>query len=60
MAVKDGKDTLKSTVFPAAALPGDFILAVSVSEYFVNAASLQDSKLRALERKGRPLRHGDL
>ncbi len=51
MAVKNGLDTLKSTVFPAAALPADFTLAVSVSEYFVNAASLQDSKLRALSGK---------
>lgn len=48
MAVKSGKETVKSTGFPAAALPADFILAVSISEYFVNAASLQDSKLRAL------------
>ena len=51
MAVKGGKDTLRSIVFPAAALPGDFILAVNVSEYVVNAASLQDSKLRALSGK---------
>ncbi|MBO4647779.1 MAG: family 16 glycosylhydrolase [Lentisphaeria bacterium] len=42
---------LKSVVLPAGALPSDIIFAVDANEYYVNAMSLQDSKLRSVNGK---------
>ena len=42
---------LKSVVLPAAALPSDIIFAADGAEYYINAMSLQDSKLRAASGK---------
>ena len=39
---------LKSVVLPAAALPSDVVFAVDANQYYVNAMSLQDSKLRSV------------
>lgn len=48
MTVKRDGKSLKSTILPAAALPSDIIFAVDANEYYVNAMSLQDSRLRAV------------
>ncbi len=48
--IKNGKK-LKTTVLPASALPSDVIFAIDANEYYVNALSLQDSKLRAINGK---------
>ncbi|MBQ9338515.1 MAG: family 16 glycosylhydrolase [Lentisphaeria bacterium] len=44
---RDGKK-LKSAVLPASALPSDVVFAVDANQYYVNAMSLQDSKLRSV------------
>ena len=51
MTVYQNGKKLKSAVLPAAALPSDIIFAVDANEYYVNAMSLQDSKLRAVNGK---------
>lgn len=48
MTVKLNGKNLKSAVLPASALPSDIVFAVDANEYYVNAMSLQDSKLRAV------------
>ncbi len=51
LTVEQDSKALKSTTMPLAALPADFVFAVSAGDYYANAASLQDSKLRALNGK---------
>ena len=51
MTVFKGGKKLKSAVLPYAALPSDIIFAFDANEYYVNAMSLQDSKLRAVNGK---------
>ena len=48
MTVYRNNKKLKSAVLPAAALPSDIIFAFDANEYYVNAMSLQDSKLRSV------------
>ena len=48
--IKNGKK-LKSAVLPYSALPSDIIFACDANEYYVNAMSLQDSKLRSVTGK---------
>ena len=51
MTVFKGGKKLKSAVLPYTALPSDIIFAFDANEYYVNAMSLQDSKLRAVNGK---------
>lgn len=44
-------EKLKSVSLPVEALPSDIIFAVDGSEFYINAMSLQDSKLRAVSGK---------
>ncbi len=44
-------EKLKSATLPEEALPSDITFAVDGSEYYINALSLQDSKLRAVSGK---------
>ena len=48
MTVFYNNKKLKSAVLPVSALPSDIIFAFDANEYYVNAMSLQDSKLRAV------------
>ena len=51
MTVYQQDKKLKSAVLPANALPSEIIFAVDANEYYVNAMSLQDSKLRSINGK---------
>ncbi|MBQ6596956.1 MAG: hypothetical protein IJH79_05325, partial [Lentisphaeria bacterium] len=48
MTVLQNGRKLKSTILPIIALPSDIIFAADANEYYVNAMSLQDSKLRSV------------
>ena len=53
MAVYQNGKKLKSEILPADTFPNDIIFAVDANEYYVNAMSLHDSKLRSITGKAK-------